>query len=61
VVQRRINDFFIPVAENGNAGGNSPAGTTPEVEMTDNCLTLVLKILAILDLIIKAVVIILRH
>jgi len=43
--------------EYGNAGGNQPAGTTWRREMTTTHLVLVLKILAILELLIKALVI----
>jgi hypothetical protein len=41
--------------------GIPPAGTTPEAEMIDPHPTLLLKILAILELIIKALVIILTR
>jgi hypothetical protein len=47
--------------QNGNAGGNNPAGITWRNGMTTTHLTLVLKILAILDLLIKALVIFLTR
>jgi hypothetical protein len=60
-VARVINGSFTKSGENGNAGGNDPAGTSWRKEMTAIHLTLVLKILAILELIIKALVIILTR
>jgi hypothetical protein len=56
-----VNGFFMSGGEDGNVGGNSPADTTPEVEMVLHYLALARKIVAILDLIIKALVIILRR
>jgi hypothetical protein len=52
-----INVTFINPGQYGNAGGNNPAGTTWRYEMTTTHLALMLKILAILELIIKAIVI----
>jgi len=55
-----VNGFFANGGQNGNAGGNSPGGTTPEVEMVEHYLALARKILTILDLLIKALAIILK-
>ena len=52
-----INHSFMKWGEYGNAGGNPPAGITWRQEMSYTHLVLVLKILAILELLIKAVVI----
>ena len=54
---RVINDSFMKWGEKGNAGGNEPAGTTWRYEMPVPHLSHVLKILALLELIIKALVI----
>jgi hypothetical protein len=56
-----VNGSFMKQGANGNAGGKHPAGTTWRNEMNVTYLTLVLKILAILELIIKALVIILTR
>jgi hypothetical protein len=58
---RGVNGSFMMWGENGNAGGNPPAGITLEVEMSEIHLALALKILAILEMIIKALVIFLTR
>ena len=52
-----VNDSFMKWAEYGNAGENDLAGITWRQEMSTHHLVLVLKILAILELLIKALVI----